>query len=99
MYRIEIRLREFTHPIGFCHIEVDVLVERDGVRVARGKTELRDHSGGYRHRRGQISVYMLNGPEEKELVADDPAATVGEVRIQIDVGSWPGSPGATSGGR
>ena len=74
-------------------------MERDGVGVAGWKSELRDHSGGHRHWRWEISVHVLNGPEEEELVTDDPPAAVGEVRIQIDVGSWPRSPGATSGGR
>ena len=86
-------------PIGFCHVEVDILVERDGVRVARRESELRDNSGRDRHRRRQISVHVLNGPEEEELVTDDPSATVGGVRIHVDVGSWLSSQGAISGGR
>ena len=76
------------HPIGFGHIEIEILMERDGVGVAGGESELCDYAGGHRHRRWQVSVHMLNGPEEEELVTDDPSAAVGKVRIQIDVGSW-----------
>ena len=73
-------------PVGFRHVKIYVLVEGYGVRVARWKTELCDHGGRNRHWRREISVNMLDRPKEKELIADDPPSTVGEVGIQIHVG-------------
>jgi len=78
-------VRWADQPVSPRHVEVDALPKRDGIRIAGGESELGDDRSGDGHRRGQIAVYMLECPEEEQLVSNDPAATIGHVRIDIHV--------------